>query len=521
MLISCAMIQDALDSVLTNFRFNDLEHQLNLKRILTYEEESILRSDTVYLMPEEFSTLPHMNSLVIEKGASVILWVDMDLASLSNAASWLILDPARTTYAHVLNQITRLFEKYNDFEFQLKDMLYSGQELAQLLAHASRILKNELTVRNENYQIIARSFTELMEMKKSDLPQPDDRGIYSPAVMKLLERDPAYHAIMTGVVPANEIIHYYSKDIGTNSLFIDLYVKDLSCYRVRLSDSRQPFRPYDPALLKYLAGFIEEKLNQMYFLSERWPKEKNILKSLLYTSHSCTQQELDHLKECFGWHTDQNYVCVCMMVSKGSSNLKMMTYYGLILERSFPGLFYCEFDDMIVTVIDLDVSFQGSLLELNHELVYFLRDENLRAGYSLVFKDLMDLKYYYNQASIALRMGEKHQPHIWTHYFQDHIYHWLENTVTELFGDGLICDPALQILCGYDEEKNGELLETLRCYLDNRMNAVRTAEKLFIHRATLNYRLQRIADMTGLCFQDNSHMLLLQLLLTLHGMRPD
>ena len=42
------------------------------------------------------------------------------------------------------------------------------------------------------------------------------------------------------------------------------------------------------------------------------------------------------------------------------------------------------------------------------------------------------------------------------------------------------------------------LLETLECYLlDARMHVTLTAEKMFLHKNTIKYRLQRIADRLG------------------------
>ena len=49
------------------------------------------------------------------------------------------------------------------------------------------------------------------------------------------------------------------------------------------------------------------------------------------------------------------------------------------------------------------------------------------------------------------------------------------------------------------------LLQTLRTYFQNDMNAQKTAEELFIHRNTLNMRLNKIREWSGLSpqrFQD-------------------
>ena len=59
----------------------------------------------------------------------------------------------------------------------------------------------------------------------------------------------------------------------------------------------------------------------------------------------------------------------------------------------------------------------------------------------------------------------------------------------------------------YDKANGGDYLHTLKVYLNNQMNAVKTAQALFIHRATMVYRLDRIRELTGIDFKDPDKML--------------
>ena len=46
-----------------------------------------------------------------------------------------------------------------------------------------------------------------------------------------------------------------------------------------------------------------------------------------------------------------------------------------------------------------------------------------------------------------------------------------------------------------DEAQGTAYMRTLRSYLDQHMNAAKTAKSLFIHRGTLLYRLERIREL--------------------------
>lgn len=62
-----------------------------------------------------------------------------------------------------------------------------------------------------------------------------------------------------------------------------------------------------------------------------------------------------------------------------------------------------------------------------------------------------------------------------------------------------------------DEIKNGGLCETLKEYLNNDCNAKKTAEVMFLHRNTLNYRLKKISDILECDFSSLDNCMRLKL----------
>ncbi len=64
------------------------------------------------------------------------------------------------------------------------------------------------------------------------------------------------------------------------------------------------------------------------------------------------------------------------------------------------------------------------------------------------------------------------------------------------------CMTWLSELMAYDNDQHSELLETLGAYFGNNGNTALTAKELNIHRNTLAYRLNRIAEITCLDLDD-------------------
>ena len=59
----------------------------------------------------------------------------------------------------------------------------------------------------------------------------------------------------------------------------------------------------------------------------------------------------------------------------------------------------------------------------------------------------------------------------------------------------------------YDVQKNGELIDTLECYLNHKQSIRKTSELMGVHARTVSYRLQKIAELTGMDLDNMAEML--------------
>ncbi len=81
------------------------------------------------------------------------------------------------------------------------------------------------------------------------------------------------------------------------------------------------------------------------------------------------------------------------------------------------------------------------------------------------------------------------------------MWHWLYHVPEEeIYGNEYF--QKVSDLVQLDARKGGSLVETLRVYLDNGGNALKTSRDLYIHRSTLNYRLKRLEELLGVDLSD-------------------
>ena len=69
---------------------------------------------------------------------------------------------------------------------------------------------------------------------------------------------------------------------------------------------------------------------------------------------------------------------------------------------------------------------------------------------------------------------------------------------------------SLYKLYKYDSQKKGELIDTLECFLNNNQSQKKTSKAMFVHYRTIMYRLRKIAEITGMDFDNVTEMLIIR-----------
>ncbi len=122
----------------------------------------------------------------------------------------------------------------------------------------------------------------------------------------------------------------------------------------------------------------------------------------------------------------------------------------------------------------------------------------------------------YRQARWAADVGFRlNGPNHVMHFADLGSYAWLEPIDYDLDGEGV---SAIEMLIERDAVQGTRLLETLQVLLEAR-RLKEAADRLFVHRNTLRYRLDAIARITGLNIQNPDDRLVLELQLRLATVR--
>ena len=122
-------------------------------------------------------------------------------------------------------------------------------------------------------------------------------------------------------------------------------------------------------------------------------------------------------------------------------------------------------------------------------------DLRIGVGNSKAYLD--EVKKSRNEASAALRAAEVSGLKGQIFFYRDQgIYTLISHVDDSRILDAYV-DEKIGKLLQADELNDGNLHETLENYLNCSCNAKKTAEEMFLHRNTLNYRLKKIREILG------------------------
>src|SRR5690606_11832200 len=148
-----------------------------------------------------------------------------------------------------------------------------------------------------------------------------------------------------------------------------------------------------------------------------------------------------------------------------------------------------------------------SLEEIVNYMEEFVEKSQLNVGISRSLSGHMNLRYQYIQSQIALSIGMEISPDKLVHTFNDVSYDYILRQFTNELPATMIVHEKLLELIDIDKSKNTEYIKTLSTYFKNQFNALQTAERLYIHRSTLMYRLDKIKNILGSDLKDPKELL--------------
>ncbi|MCF0228883.1 MAG: helix-turn-helix domain-containing protein [Parasporobacterium sp.] len=493
MKLSLKMIAERIESRAVILGFKDIYSTLRLSRPIFLTSETELLSDTLYITSAD--RIPA--GLEYQDGCAIIISGDKSSDILNIPAA--ILADSSIDIFELFNIVNGVFDFFEAWEAELEraaDRFGRLSGFERFIDASAELFTNRLAVSDPSFNYI----TSAQSSELSDLP---DNLFTSEGfainhlqcdIQDIMRTSPAGRKLNS----EKEIFIISDPRLHMRIMIRNIFREDTVIYRISLTENVRAFRDTDYLFLEYLASYFEKAIGRRY---ADHMSDSNTLSGLLLEAVSSGTVNRKRLTEELGkisWNADDRYSVIFMTSPHRNLILDSVHYYCMEIVRDFPGVFALNHKENTIVIINhrhFNAGSEDPSADIDtSDIENFMRSNSLTGGISGSFTDISAIRKLYRQAEAAWESGSAIRPGNVLHRFSDCVLAYMVRMSTGEFTADELLSPVYVRLAEYDRTNRTEYLKTLREYLVQNMNAVQTAQALYIHRATLIYRIRRICE---------------------------
>lgn len=405
----------------------------------------------------------------------------------------------------VLDLLLELFYRCQNQESLIDQLCFSGGTLQDLCDLGAELFENPVFIHDDWFILLGIS-AHAADIMVPEYVMTSSKGFVPGNILEDFKYDSDYQE--TFIYPDAQL--WYSPDSATNSLYVNLF--DNTVYRGRflVVQQNRDFRQSDYVLAEVFAQravfILQRKLSDT---TQPYQSMDDLVLNLLKGTLT-DPSELSHLTTMLKWNRSDSFLCIRLKSQLENENPVMDHIVHSNLFRLFPNsyILFANYEQNLI----LNLSKNDILpSQVPHILAPFCRDYCVYAGYSSPMKGMSELHQAYLQAGIALDAAFQLRSERWIIPFSECTLDYICSNLNSALSLEHLIAPELYTLLEYDQQNGTAYFETFRTWLLCERSIPKTSEKLFIHRTTLLYRLEKIESLFGIKTDDPWNRLYLML----------
>lgn len=409
-----------------------------------------------------------------------------------------------TNLVTLYNLLHSIFSTITKWQESIMESRLNGESIQQLLTLSSPVFENSLVVIGMDFTVVAAQLFANQMYHEAVFGSSDETYKY----VTELKKDELYNAVRE----KDGFFYYPGSITGMASLCVNIKKFGKTTHRLMMLEDLTPIDSCYGFLLEELAKMINHAFSHNAIHRTAKDMTLHSIVQTLLTDRTADYVTVSQKLDTMGWYSRHEYGCIVLQTTyMDQENLTAKATCNY-LENIIPHSCALVHEENIVIFINYTLS-QAELAGLNvsEKIIYFIRDSLMKAGYSRVMVGHLNLRRQYVQAKIALDLGNRKNPSKWIHRFNEISFDYILEQSTRKLPGYMISHEKLLKLKVMDENNDTDYMQTLGLYLDNHLNAVKTARELFIHRSTFLYRLDKIKEVLDTNFEDPNEVLYLML----------
>ena len=409
----------------------------------------------------------------------------------------------------VFTAVQEIFHRYLSWSYRLAHILNHDGGLYELCVAAQDFFRNPLYIHDENFNFLAMP-TWVVGMP--EIQVDENTGNITVPLTKIQQFNSNAAYIRSLLTRGAQL--WVSPWGPHRSLYANIWLNSSQyCGRFLINELNTILKPSHYLMANYFVEILSIAFERNLFKSDNTLTFEAILRQILAGDGVDEHYLLERL-QMVGWRRNDRFICFKIQLDQKKPSLissqKIRSTVGIVLKKSFS----FSVDTAIYTVCNLSLAGYGEAL-CHSKMRDFCEAATVTVGTSFPFRDFLLFKDHCRQAEKAIALGKNISPGKRYFPFSDYVLNYIIEHFTQEFSPSIICSQAVLQLHEIDREKGTQFIRTLQCYFHHCCQQTATAQELFIHRSTLNYRLEKIQELTGMDLNDEDMRLYLQLSLRL------
>jgi len=483
-LLNTQMIADELIDMSWSFLLNSKDKTPSLRRFELYTGGKKFDDGVIYVLPKGGS-----------KGFPVDSRPYITTENIFGAAPH--IRGIKCTDPDLLNALLNIFERYHQFEADINDVLMRSGSLNDLCSVGIRFFNNPMYIHDRMFTVIA-----LPEYKEGMIQFERSESGSSIHIPLWLINDFKFDDAYIDTLTKHEAAIWGREEFPRNmrSLYVNIWDDQYYCGRLLINELDTPLKPGQFRLAEMFAEYVKIiMLKDMQHPQKIYSDYEDTVRMLIRGDEP-DARDVNALLEILGWQEDDSYVCLKLESQSPDIQIKSDSALRSKLTAVFPRSFEFFHEQRLCMIINV-TSDKRDGESIKAALGPLVRDSYMYCGISSPIKGLRRLRTGFEQTDITLRFIEFRRSR-WTMLFSECAPYYMIRTLAHTMPPSDFVSADLHKLRAIDKEKNTDYFNTLKIYLENERSIPRTSEALIIHRTTLQYRLEKIAQLTHLNLDD-------------------
>lgn len=378
----------------------------------------------------------------------------------------------------------------------LLNSLAQGKGLKYLLQIGAESLNNPIILIDGEFSVLASSTNK--EIKDSLWKENIEMGYCSYEFIAAVKKLKSVKESPLTIEPYKVICDESSINKFVSKIIID---KKVVAYLLLLQEEGEVLEEHLNIFKVLNSAITEELKSNATYKNIKGVKYENLLLDLLEGKIAEEDVALERMKSAECNFSEEMYVLL-LDISTYALNVKDKNLKASI-EEAFISAKSIYYKDDIIILLNKNSKHQ-SLEQLLENFLPFLKRKNLPMAVSSRVSKLTEIKDRYFEAKSTMHYAKKlHREGLLFKYKDFRFYDLLSHVEGDLVR---YCNESLLKLRQFDKDNSTEYCKTLKIYLENNQNINLTANKLFIHRNTLSYRITKVKELLEMDFMNGEQV---------------